>query len=193
MACGLFVWLVADVWCWFVLREKYCWLVAGGWFVVRETAGWRLISQGNMAMYVNHSLLGHPKQKPKHDALRPVRCLLQQTGCAAAEVPRSDHPRQARSGTGTSFTTSVHHAKKVRAFLLFLLFTGLGSPPSSTVATSTGQIWIVFCGLVGAGFRLSFFLYTCRSICLGKHSKRFHFFKKTRRSQFCKLHNCTCL
>jgi hypothetical protein len=33
---GLFGWLVADGWCWFVLREKYCWLVAGGWFVVRE-------------------------------------------------------------------------------------------------------------------------------------------------------------
>jgi hypothetical protein len=29
-AIGLFVWLVADGWCWFVLREKYCWLVAGG-------------------------------------------------------------------------------------------------------------------------------------------------------------------
>jgi hypothetical protein len=28
--CSLFVWLVADGWCWFVLREKYCWLVAGG-------------------------------------------------------------------------------------------------------------------------------------------------------------------
>jgi hypothetical protein len=27
---SLFVWLVADGWCWFVLREKYCWLVAGG-------------------------------------------------------------------------------------------------------------------------------------------------------------------
>jgi hypothetical protein len=27
---GLFVWLVADEWYWFVLREKYCWLVAGG-------------------------------------------------------------------------------------------------------------------------------------------------------------------
>jgi hypothetical protein len=27
---SLFVWLVADDWCWFVLREKYCWLVAGG-------------------------------------------------------------------------------------------------------------------------------------------------------------------
>jgi hypothetical protein len=32
-ANGLFVWLVADGWCWFVLREKYCWLVASGWFV----------------------------------------------------------------------------------------------------------------------------------------------------------------
>jgi hypothetical protein len=33
---SLFVWLVADGWCWFVVREKYCWLVAGGWFVLRE-------------------------------------------------------------------------------------------------------------------------------------------------------------
>jgi hypothetical protein len=30
---SLLVWLVADGW--FVLREKYCWLVAGGWFVLR--------------------------------------------------------------------------------------------------------------------------------------------------------------
>jgi hypothetical protein len=37
---GLFVWLVADGWCWFVLREKYCWLVAGGWFVLREKYCW---------------------------------------------------------------------------------------------------------------------------------------------------------
>jgi hypothetical protein len=35
-----FVWLVADGWCWFVLREKYCWLVAGGWFVLREKYCW---------------------------------------------------------------------------------------------------------------------------------------------------------
>jgi hypothetical protein len=40
MTCSLFVWLVADGWCWFVLREKYCWLVAGGWFVVREKYCW---------------------------------------------------------------------------------------------------------------------------------------------------------
>jgi hypothetical protein len=31
---------LADGWCWFVLREKYCWLVAGGWFVVREKYCW---------------------------------------------------------------------------------------------------------------------------------------------------------
>jgi hypothetical protein len=30
MPSSLFGWLVADGWCWFVLREKYCWLVAGG-------------------------------------------------------------------------------------------------------------------------------------------------------------------
>jgi hypothetical protein len=37
---SLFVWLVADVWCWFVLRVKYCWLIAGGWFVLREKYCW---------------------------------------------------------------------------------------------------------------------------------------------------------
>jgi hypothetical protein len=37
---SLFVWLVADGWCWFVLREKYCWLVAGGWFALREKYCW---------------------------------------------------------------------------------------------------------------------------------------------------------
>jgi hypothetical protein len=37
---SLFVWLVADGCCWFVLREKYCWLVAGGWFALREKYCW---------------------------------------------------------------------------------------------------------------------------------------------------------
>jgi hypothetical protein len=31
---------VADGWCWFVLREKYSWLIAGGWFVLREKYCW---------------------------------------------------------------------------------------------------------------------------------------------------------
>jgi hypothetical protein len=42
---SLFVWLVADGWCWFVLREKYCWLVAGGWFVVREKYCWLVVDK----------------------------------------------------------------------------------------------------------------------------------------------------
>jgi hypothetical protein len=37
---SLFGWLVADGWCWFVLREEYCWLVAGIWFVAREKYCW---------------------------------------------------------------------------------------------------------------------------------------------------------
>jgi hypothetical protein len=28
-SASLFGWLVADGWRWFVLREEYCWLVAG--------------------------------------------------------------------------------------------------------------------------------------------------------------------
>jgi hypothetical protein len=36
----MFGWLVADGWCWFVLREEYCWLVADNWFVVREKYCW---------------------------------------------------------------------------------------------------------------------------------------------------------
>jgi hypothetical protein len=39
--------LVADGWCWFVLREKYCWLVAGGWFVLREKYYWLVAGTGN--------------------------------------------------------------------------------------------------------------------------------------------------
>jgi hypothetical protein len=51
---SLFVWLVADGWCWFVLREKYCWLVAGGWFVLeKSTVGWWLINQANRALMTN--------------------------------------------------------------------------------------------------------------------------------------------
>jgi hypothetical protein len=43
--CNLFVWLAADGWCWFVLREKYCWLVVGGWFVLREDDGLEDVAQ----------------------------------------------------------------------------------------------------------------------------------------------------
>jgi hypothetical protein len=36
---------VADGWCLFVLRERYCWLVAGGWFVLREKYCWLLVDK----------------------------------------------------------------------------------------------------------------------------------------------------
>jgi hypothetical protein len=39
-AYSLFGWLVADGWCWFLLREEYCSLVAGDWFVLREKYCW---------------------------------------------------------------------------------------------------------------------------------------------------------
>jgi hypothetical protein len=43
----LFGWLVAGDWCWFVLREKYCWLVVGGWFVLREKYCWLVADKPN--------------------------------------------------------------------------------------------------------------------------------------------------
>jgi hypothetical protein len=46
-AYGLFVWLVVGGWCWFVLREKYCWLVGGGWFVLREKYYWLVADKPN--------------------------------------------------------------------------------------------------------------------------------------------------
>jgi hypothetical protein len=42
-----FVRLVADGWCWFVLREKYCWLVGDGWFVLREKYRWLVADKPN--------------------------------------------------------------------------------------------------------------------------------------------------
>jgi hypothetical protein len=47
MESSLFGWLVADGWCWFVLREKYCWLVADGWFVQREKYCWLVADKPN--------------------------------------------------------------------------------------------------------------------------------------------------
>jgi hypothetical protein len=44
---SLFGWLVADGWCWFVLREEYCWLVAGDWFVMREKYCWLVVDKPN--------------------------------------------------------------------------------------------------------------------------------------------------
>jgi hypothetical protein len=45
--CRLFVRLVADDGCWFVLREKYCWLVGDGWFALREKYYWLVADKPN--------------------------------------------------------------------------------------------------------------------------------------------------
>jgi hypothetical protein len=44
---SLFVRLVADGWCWFVLGEKYCWLVGDGWFILREKYCWLVADKPN--------------------------------------------------------------------------------------------------------------------------------------------------
>jgi hypothetical protein len=47
LICGQPVRLVADVWYWFVLREKYRWLVGDGWFVLREKYCWLVADKPN--------------------------------------------------------------------------------------------------------------------------------------------------
>jgi hypothetical protein len=47
LSFSLFGWLVADGWCWFVLREEYCWLVVRGWFVLREKYCWLVADKPN--------------------------------------------------------------------------------------------------------------------------------------------------
>jgi hypothetical protein len=55
----------ADGWCWFVLREKYCWLVAGGWFVLREKYCWLVADKpseqgdGLYTCLCDHSLMNY--------------------------------------------------------------------------------------------------------------------------------------
>jgi hypothetical protein len=44
---------VADGWCWFVLREEYCWLVTSGRFVLREKYCW-LVADKPSEQAANH-------------------------------------------------------------------------------------------------------------------------------------------
>jgi hypothetical protein len=44
-------------WCWFVLREKYCWLVADDWFVLREKYCWLVadkLSEQGLKLHQKH-------------------------------------------------------------------------------------------------------------------------------------------
>jgi hypothetical protein len=70
---------VADGWCWFVLREKYCWLVAGGWIVVREKYCW-LVAGGWIVVREKYCWL--VADKPSEQALCWKLLVLDQTSCA---------------------------------------------------------------------------------------------------------------
>jgi hypothetical protein len=81
--CSLFGWLVASGWCWFVLREKYCWLVAGAWFVLREKYCWLVADMPNehgVAPFRPPSAqwpaLRALKNKGKKKITPPVSCFL---------------------------------------------------------------------------------------------------------------------
>jgi hypothetical protein len=47
----LFGWLLADGWCWFVLREEYCWLVAAG-------CGWLVRSKRKVPLHARARHIG---------------------------------------------------------------------------------------------------------------------------------------
>jgi hypothetical protein len=55
---------VADGWCWFVLREKYCWLVAGGWFVLREKYCWLVADKPSERGGAWRSICLNPMREP---------------------------------------------------------------------------------------------------------------------------------
>jgi hypothetical protein len=59
---SLFGCLVVDGWCWFVLREEYCWLVAaGGWFVLIEKYCWLLVDKPSEQAATCVCLYSRPK------------------------------------------------------------------------------------------------------------------------------------
>jgi hypothetical protein len=84
---SLFGWLVADGWCWFVLREKYCWLVADGWFVLREKYCWLVADKPSeqavnpvQLLYMLHSQINKSKLMSMHACL-PVVCPSPRAPC----------------------------------------------------------------------------------------------------------------
>jgi hypothetical protein len=93
---SLFVRLVADGWCWFVLREKYCWLVANGWFGLREKHCWLVAdkpSEQSEHPWHRHGLEGRSTRLRLIPCATDVSLRLRGGGAAAAARRRdaSDH------------------------------------------------------------------------------------------------------
>jgi hypothetical protein len=73
-ALNLFGWLVADGWCWFVLREKYCWLVPDDWFILREKYCWLGTDKPNeQSGCACRAVPAHVPGEPPHKASKSHR------------------------------------------------------------------------------------------------------------------------
>jgi hypothetical protein len=88
---SMFGWLVADGWCWFVLREEYCWLVTDGWFVVREKHCWLVCRVG-----ASRSRLAEAATAARHLGLGP-RLLVAFFNPHPAAVGNRERHRHARA------------------------------------------------------------------------------------------------
>jgi hypothetical protein len=97
LVSSLFVWLVTDGWCWFVLKEKYCWLVAGGWFVLREKYCWLVADKP--------SEQGVPLQRGEPAPTTPPGNLP--TSATALRVCASDNDTQASDRRATAGTAAA--------------------------------------------------------------------------------------
>jgi hypothetical protein len=132
---SLFGWLVADGGCWFVLREKYCWLIAGGWFVLREKYCWLVADKPSEK----------EKKKAKRDRRptlpvppygRPRVSLITRRKTAATRIAHrhhppapADHPRRQQAHAGTRKPPA--HATPPRLLLAHL---------SRSAASASGRL-----------------------------------------------------
>jgi hypothetical protein len=78
---------VADGWCWFVVREEYCWLVAGVWFVLREKYCWLVADKPSEQGDSSCLLLFARHPVPKSSTTAPGSC-----SSAAAAQSRNEEP-----------------------------------------------------------------------------------------------------
>jgi hypothetical protein len=67
---------LAGGWCWFVLREKYSWLVVGGWFVVREKYCWLVADKPSEQGERPEPWSTFPMLKSKKKTAKNVVCTI---------------------------------------------------------------------------------------------------------------------
>jgi hypothetical protein len=95
-----------------VVRGKYCWLVAGGWFVLGEKYCWLVADKPNeQAASVPRSRCGVPSVHQSIAPTRPLESVGRLELASDAEVGASDgkRPTGARySSVSETLTTHAH-------------------------------------------------------------------------------------